>query len=334
MDPIFFIILIVLLAWTYDFWNGANDCANSIATVVSTRAMSFRWAILMTGSFNFFGAFVSTEVAKTIGKGIVDPAAITTSIIISGLAGAIIWTIVSTQFGLPISVTHALVGGMAGAGVASGGWEVLNAGGLFKIFQGIFGSPLISFFIAGLFFVLLAWVIKIFLKNIPALKLSHFFRRGQVLTSLAVSFTHGMNDTQNAMGIITIALVSGGYLEDFNVPFWAILGSGTFMALGTIWGGHKVIKTVGQKIYDLKPVHGFAAEFSSAVLIFMQSLGGVPLSTTQVVTAGVMGIGAAERKAQVQWKKVNEIFLTWVLTIPGSAAIGALLLLILRNFIR
>jgi len=247
MDPIFFIILIVLLAWTYDFWNGANDCANSIATVVSTRAMSFRWAILMTGFFNFFGAFVSTEVAKTIGQGIVDPAAVTTGIIISGLAGAIIWTIISTQFGLPISVTHALVGGMVGAGVASGGWSILNTDGLWKIFQGIFCSPLISFFAAGLVFVLLAWIIRIFLRNIPALKLSHFFRRGQIFTSLAVSFTHGMNDTQNAMGIITIALISGGYLSNFRVPFWVILGSGTFMALGTIWGGHKVIKTVGQK---------------------------------------------------------------------------------------
>ncbi len=142
-----------------------------------------------------------------------------------------------------------------------------------------------------------------------------------------------MNDTQNAMGIITIALVSGGYLADFNVPLWVIAGSGTFMALGTVWGGHRVIKTVGQKIYDLKPIHGFATEFSSAVLIYFQSLGGIPLSTTQVVTAGVMGVGSTERKAQVQWKKVNEIFLTWVLTIPGSAAIGAILFLVLRNFI-
>jgi PiT family inorganic phosphate transporter len=333
MDPLILIVIIVLLAWTYDFWNGANDCANSIATVVSTRAMSFRKAIFMTGFFNFFGAFVSTEVAKTIGKGIVDPAAITTGIIISGLAGAIIWTIVSTQFGLPISVTHALVGGLVGAGVASGGWGVLNMGGLIKIAQGIFGSPLISFFAAGLFFVLLVWALKLFFQKVSAFKLNNFFRRGQVLTSLAVSFTHGMNDTQNAMGIITIALVSGGYLTDFKVPLWVIFGSGTFMALGTVWGGHKVIKTVGQKIYDLKPVHGFATEFSSAVLIFLQSLGGIPLSTTQVVTAGVMGVGYTERKAQVQWKKVNEIFLTWILTIPGSAAIGAILFLALRNFL-
>ncbi|MFA5742822.1 MAG: inorganic phosphate transporter [Candidatus Paceibacterota bacterium] len=334
MEPFIFIIIIVLLAWIYDFWNGANDCANSIATVVSTRAMSFRKAILMTGFFNFFGAFVSTEVAKTIGKGIVDPAAITTGIIISGLLGAIIWTIASTQFGLPISVTHALIGGLIGAGVASGGFGVLRTDGLIKIVQGIFGSPLISFFAAGLFFVFLVWVLKLFFQKMPAFKLNNFFRRGQVLTSLAVSFTHGMNDTQNAMGIITIALVSGGYLADFNVPLWVIAGSGTFMALGTIWGGHRVIKTVGQKIYDLKPVHGFATEFSSAVLIYFQSLGGIPLSTTQVVTAGVMGVGSTEHKSQVQWKKVNEIFLTWVLTIPGSAAIGAVLFFVLRNFVR
>jgi len=170
-------------------------------------------------------------------------------------------------------------------------------------------------------------------KKHSCFKIKPFFRRGQIFTSLAVSFTHGMNDTQNAMGIITIALISGGYLSNFRVPFWVILGSGTFMALGTIWGGHKVIKTVGQKIYDLKPIHGFAAEFSSAVLIFMQSLGGIPLSTTQVVTAGIMGIGAAEHKAQVRWKKVNEIFLTWILTIPGSAVIGALLFLTLRGFV-
>jgi PiT family inorganic phosphate transporter len=333
MEPFIFIVIIVLLAWVYDFWNGANDCANSIATVVSTRAMSFRKAIFMTGFFNFFGAFVTTEVAKTIGKGIVDPAAITTGIIISGLVGAIIWTIVSTQFGLPISVTHALIGGLIGAGVASGGFGGLEINGLIKIVQGIFGSPLISFFAAGLLFVLIVWIIKIFLRKVPAFKLNNFFRRGQVLTSLAVSFTHGMNDTQNAMGIITIALVSGGYLADFNVPLWVIAGSGTFMALGTVWGGHRVIKTVGQKIYDLKPVHGFATEFSSAVLIYLQSLGGIPLSTTQVVTAGVMGVGSTERKAQVQWKKVNEIFLTWILTIPGSAIISAILFFVIRNFV-
>ena len=333
MEPFIFIVIIVLLAWVYDFWNGANDCANSIATVVSTRAMSFRTAILMTGFFNFFGAFVSTEVAKTIGKGIVNPAAITTGIIISGLLGAIIWTVASTQLGLPISVTHALIGGLIGSGIASGGFGVLRTDGLIKIVQGIFGSPLISFFAAGLFFIFLVWVLKLFFHKVPAFKLNNFFRRGQILTSLAVSFTHGMNDTQNAMGIITIALVSGGYLADFNVPLWVIAGSGTFMALGTIWGGHRVIKTVGQKIYDLKPIHGFATEFSSAVLIFLQSLGGIPLSTTQVVTAGVMGVGSTEHKSQVQWKKVNEIFLTWILTIPGSAAIGAVLFLVLKNFI-
>jgi len=333
MDFFIPIIIIVLLAWIYDFWNGANDCANSIATVVSTRAMSFRKAIFMTGFFNFFGAFVSTEVAKTIGKGIVDPSAVTMGIIISGLAGAIIWTIVSTQLGLPISVTHALIGGLAGAGVASGGFGVLNAGGFVKVAQGIFGSPLISFVIAGSFFIFLVWTIKFFFSKVRASKLNNFFKRGQILTSLAVSFTHGMNDTQNAMGIITIALISAGYLGDFKVPFWVILGSGTFMALGTIWGGQRVIKTVGQKIYDLHPVHGFTAELSSAVLIYLQSLGGIPLSTTQVVTAGVMGVGAVERKAQVQWRKVNEIFFTWVLTIPGSAAISAILFFVLRNFI-
>jgi len=333
MESIILIVIIVLLAWVYDFWNGANDCANSIATVVSTRALSFRKAIFMTGFFNFFGAFVSTEVAKTIGKGIVDPSAITTGIIISGLAGAIIWTIASTQLGLPISVTHALIGGLIGAGVASGGLGVLEISGLTKIVEGIFGSPLISFFAAGLFFIILVWGIKIFFRKVSAFKLNNFFRRGQILTSLAVSFTHGMNDTQNAMGIITIALVSGGYLADFKVPLWVIFGSGTFMALGTIWGGHRVIKTVGQKIYDLKPIHGFATEFSSAVLIYLQSLGGIPLSTTQVVTAGVMGVGSTEHKAQVQWKKVNEIFFTWVLTIPGSAAIGAVLFFAIRNFV-
>lgn len=287
----------------------------------------------MTGFFNFFGAFVSTEVAKTIGKGIVDPSAITMAIIISGLAGAIVWTIVSTRFGLPISVTHALIGGLAGAGAAGGGLGVLNAEGLIKVAKGIFGSPLISFIAAGAFFVALVWTVKIFLSKVQAPKISNFFKMGQVLTSLAVSFVHGMNDTQNAMGVITIALISAGYLGDFKVPLWVIIGSGTSMALGTIWGGHRVIKTVGQKIYDLKPIHGFATEFSSAILIYLQSLGGIPLSTTQVVTAGVMGVGAVERKAQVRWRKVREIFLTWVLTIPGSAAIGAILFLALRNFI-
>jgi len=333
MIGLILVIIIVVLAWTYDFWNGANDCANSIATTISTRALSFRKAIFLAAIFNLLGAFITTEVAKTIGKGIITPEIISQSLLIFALIGAIIWVAFSTKFGIPISVTHSLIGGLIGAGLISAGFSSLVRTGLIKVTIGMILAPIIGFLL-GIFLILgLSWLIKIFLSKLSSFRISQSFRFGQIFSASAVSLSHGMNDTQNAMGIITISLLASGFLSEFQVPFWVILGSGIFMALGTFYGGQRVIRTLGRKIYKIKPVHGFSAETSSAIIIILQSLAGVPLSTTQVISSAVTGVGAIERKALVNWRKVIEIFFAWIFTIPGAAIISGFLFLIFQLII-
>jgi len=327
------IIIIVIFAWIYDFWNGANDCANSIATSVSTHALTLKQAIFLAAIFNFVGALISTEVAKTIGKGIIAPEAISQPLLIFALIGAIIWTVISTNLGIPISVTHSLIGGLMGAAIVVAGTKPLVAWGLIKTFIGMIVSPLAGFLL-GIFFILaFCWLIKIFFSKIAPFRISQTFRWGQIFSASAVSFSHGMNDAQNAMGIITASLLAGGFLHDFKVPLWVILGSGTFMALGTFYGGQNVIKTLGRRVYKIQPVHGFSAEISSAIIIILQSFSGVPLSTTQVISSAITGIGAIERRAKVNWRKVIEIFFTWIFTIPGSAIISGFLFFIFRLLI-
>lgn len=319
------VITVIILAWGYDFWNGANDRANSIATTVSAKALSFKQATLLAGFFNLAGAFITTEVAKTIGKGIVSPKIISQPLLIFSLIGAIIWVVASTRLGIPISVTHSLVGGLIGAGLVKAGFMVLNKGGLIKVMIGMVLAPVVGFAAAFVLILILVWLVKLLFSNISGFKLNQFFRKSQILTTVAISLSHGMNDTQNAMGVITASLLAGGFLSEFEVPIWVILGSGFFMALGTIWKGKKVMRTVGRKIYKVKPVHGISAEASSAVVIGIESLLGVPLSTTQVISSGVMGVGTAERRAEVKWREIIRIFFTWVFTIPGAAIISGLL---------
>jgi len=333
MSPIFLLVLIVILAWLYDFWNGANDCANSIATTISTHALSFKTAVFLSAIFNFLGSLFSTEVAKTIGKGILNQEVITPFLLIFSLIGAILWTWLSTKFGIPISVTHALIGGLIGPGLVSAGLSSLIFKGLVKIAIGMFLAPIIGFLASAFFFIFIVWIIKLFVKASPS-KIQNFFRMVQRITTPLVSFAHGLNDTQNAMGIITIALFSAGYLKSFVVPLWVKIGSGLFMALGTIYAGQKVVRTVGQKIYRISPLHGCATESASSLLIILQSLFGIPLSTTQVITAGVMGIGAVERKALVNWRKLIEIFFVWIFTIPGSVVISGSLFFIFKLILR
>ncbi len=310
------------MAWLYDFWNGANDCANSVATTVSTRAMSFKNAVLLSGFFNLMGAFITTEVAKTIGKGVILPNMISQELLIFSLIGAISWIYLSTKLGIPISVTHSLVGGLLGAGIVGYGFSVIIYSGIIKILVGMILAPVLGFLGGAILILILVWTIKIFSPNIAAFKLNQKFRFGQIFTTIAVAITHGMNDTQNAMGVITISLIAGGFLSEFNVPLWVILGSGIFMCLGTIYGGQRIIKTVGRKIYKVKPVHGISAELSSSILIFACSIFGIPVSTTQVTTAGVTGTGTVERKQMVKWREIIKIFFTWIFTIPGAALIS------------
>jgi len=328
MESLILVVIIVILAWVYDFWNGANDAANSIATTISTRALSSRGAIFLAAIFNLFGAFVSTEVAKTIGKGIVRPEIISQSFLIFALIGAIVWTIFSTKFGIPISVTHSLIGGLIGAALVSVGISALVKSGLIKVAAGMILAPLLGFFLAIFLILGFSWFIKFFFSKISPLRISQSFRLGQIFSASAVSLSHGMNDSQNAMGIITASLLASGFLTEFRVPFWVIFGSGIFMALGTIYGGQAVIRTLGRKIYKIQPLHGFSAETSSAIIIILQSFAGVPLSTSQVITSAVTGVGAVERRARVNWRKVIEIFFTWIFTIPGSAIISGFLFFI------
>ncbi len=327
---IILVLLVIILAWTYDFWNGANDAANSIATTVSTRALSFRKAIFLAAFFNLLGAFINTEVAKTIGKGIVMPEIISQSLLIFALIGGIIWVALSTKFGIPISVTHSLVGGLIGAAIVSAGISVLIGSGLIKIAVGMILAPIIGFLLGIILILGFSWLMKIFFSKLSSFKISQIFRFGQIFSASAVALSHGMNDTQNAMGIITISLISGGFLSEFKVPFWVIFGSGLFMALGTFYASSRVIRTLGRRIYKIQPIHGFSAEVSSAIIIILQSLAGVPLSTTQVISSAVIGVGAIERRALVNWRKVIEILFTWLFTIPGAALISCFLLFIYK----
>ena len=333
MSDLILVIIVVILAWVYDFWNGANDCANSIATSVSTHALSFRRAIFLAAIFNLLGAFITTEVAKTIGKGIIQPEVISQPFLIFTLIGAIIWVAISTKFGIPISVTHSLVGGLIGAALVSVGISAIVKSGLIKVAIGMILAPIIGFLLGILLILGFSWLIKIFFSKISAFRISQGFRWGQIFSASAVAFSHGMNDSQNAMGVITASLLAGGFLTEFKVPFWVIFGSGIFMVFGTLYGGHEVIGTLGRKIYKIQPVHGFCAETSSAIIIILQSFAGVPLSTTQVISSAVIGVGAIERRALVNWRKVIEIFFTWIFTIPGAAIISGFLFFIFRLII-
>ncbi|MEE9226007.1 MAG: inorganic phosphate transporter [Bacteroidota bacterium] len=320
MDSFTPIIIIIVLAWVYDFVNGMNDCANAIATTVSTRALSPRQAVFLAFVFNVLGAFITTEVAKTIGKGIVDPSFMNFPIIVSSLIGAIVWAAFCTHYGIPISITHSLVGGLMGAGVAAEGIGVLQSAGVRKIFIAMIVSPFAGFAVG---FLLLAAIFWLWRRARPDVA-STFFRRFQVVSAAFMALSHGANDTQNAMGIITAALLAGGIIQSFEVPVWVVLGSGLFMGLGTYVGGWKVIKTLGMKMVKLRSVHGFSAETASALVIIGNTLVGAPISTTHVISSAIMGVGSTEKLSSVKWGLAGHIVLTWILTIPGAAMVAVI----------
>lgn len=327
MSSIIFIAVIVILAWVYDFFNGANDCANAVATTVSTRALSPRKAILLAATLNIAGAFITTRVAETVGKGIVPSQLMTQSILIACLVGAIIWTFLCTHLGIPISVTHALIGGLIGAAIAAGGigliqWGILKS----KVLLAMILAPTLGFLAGAVLIFFIFWVFR---KANPR-KINKLFRKGQIFSASFMALTHGMNDTQNAMGIITAALLAGGFITTFKVPFWVILGSGLFMGLGTYSGGWKVIKTLGIKVAKLQPIHGFAAETASALVIGAQSMAGMPISTTHVISTAVMGGAATQKISGVRWGIARRMVITWILTIPGAAILGGISYIILN----
>lgn len=320
MPDLVLLLAVILFALVFDFFNGLNDCANAIATCISTKALSPRNAIIIARTLNFLGALSHTAVAATVGKGIIDPESTSLVLILAALVGAALWTAIATYQGVPISVTHSLVGGLLGAGVAAGGTKIIMFGGMKKILLAMIFSPLAGFLGGGLLILLLYWAFR----RATPLKINKNFRRLQVLSAAWMAFSHGMNDAQNAMGIITMALVTYGFLPFFKVPLLVMVACSTAMALGTSMGGWRVIKTMGKKVFDLKPVHGFAAETSAALVISAMSLIGAPISTTHVISTAIMGVGSTKRLSAVRWGIVRNIVIAWIITIPTAGIAGAI----------
>ncbi|HSN54625.1 MAG TPA: inorganic phosphate transporter [Candidatus Sulfomarinibacteraceae bacterium] len=317
-----FVIFLVALALLFDFLNGMNDAANSIATVVSTRVLSPRLAVVWAAFFNFVAAFLfGVSVAATVGKGVVDPSVITPAMLLATLTGAIAWTWVCTQLGLPISVSHALVGALVGAGIAKAGPGALVVPGLVKIAAFIVLAPLIGFGLGALLMVAVLWICR---RAAPG-PVDRWFRKLQLVSAALYSLGHGANDAQKTMGIIAVLLYSTGYLGDtFHVPLWVVLACHAAIALGTLAGGWKVIETLGMKMTKLRPVDGFCAETAAGCSILLSTLGGIPVSTTHTITGAIIGVGAPTRLGAIRWGMAYRIVWAWVLTIPAAAAVAAL----------
>lgn len=309
------IIAIIILAILFDISNGYNDAANAIATVVSTRVLKPAQAVLLAGGLNILGAFFNTAVAKTIGKGVVDPSAITQIVIISALISGFLWNTIMTKLGLPVSASHALIGGLIGASVSYGGIGILNIGGITKIFSSLLISPLLGIVFG---FIFMSILLKIF-GLLPLRVINKYFGRLQIISASFMAFSHGSNDAQKVMGIITLSLVSGGYIQSVEVPYWVIIICALAMGFGTAIGGWRVIKTMGVGILKLEPVHGFAAETSSTIVILGASHFGLPVSTTHVIASAIMGVGATKRLTAVRWGIGKKIVNAWIFTLPVCA---------------
>ncbi|MFC5704201.1 anion permease [Cohnella faecalis] len=317
------VVIIVALALGFDFINGFHDTANAIATSVSTRALTPRRAIILAAVMNLVGALMFTGVAKTIGKDIVDPFKMGEhglTIVIATLVAAIVWNLLTWLWGIPSSSSHALIGALAGAGIASQGWDGINYGGFSKIVLGLVMSPIIAFVIG----YIIMFILKHVFANTSPHHVNKVFRSGQVLTAALQSFTHGTNDAQKAMGIITMALVVGELHPDMDsIPFWVKLSAALAMAAGTSIGGWKIIKTMGTKIFKIEPINGFSADIASASIILTATLAHLPVSTTHTITSSILGVGAAKRFSSVKWHVAGRIIVTWIITIPVVAILSA-----------
>ncbi|MCZ2259330.1 inorganic phosphate transporter [Sporosarcina sp. G11-34] len=323
MDTILLLtILVVIFALAFDFINGFHDTANAIATSVSTRALRPRTAIIMAAIMNFVGALTFTGVAKTISKDIVDPFVLENGslVILAALTSAIIWNLVTWYFGIPSSSSHALIGSIAGAAISAAGFGILNYSGFLKILQALLISPFIA--LAGGF--LMMSLFKVLLKNRNLFKANRRIRYLQIGTAALQSFTHGTNDAQKAMGIITMALIAANLQTTDDIQLWVRIAAATAMGLGTSIGGYKIIKTVGGKIMKIRPVNGAAADLSSAIIIFSATLLHLPVSTTHVISSAIMGVGTAQRVKGVKWGVAQKIVLTWIITLPISALIAGI----------
>jgi PiT family inorganic phosphate transporter len=316
------LVAVVAVALFFDFTNGFHDTANSIATSVSTRALSPRVAVLTSAVLNFAGAFVSLKVAATVAKGIVDPEAITLKIILAGLVGAITWNLITWYLGLPSSSSHALIGGMIGSAAAAAGFGVVQWRGLYeKVLLPSLAAPFLGAVGAAAIMLALLWTIR---KAHPGI-VNRVFRRLQLVSGGFVAFTHGTNDAQKTMGIITLALVASGHIDadNFHVPIWVIVCAASAMAAGTYAGGWRIIKTLGQRVAKLDPPQGFAAQTSCATVLWLTAHYGFPVSTTHTISGSVLGAGATRRFSAVRWGVAGNILVAWLLTIPCAGLVGA-----------
>ncbi|WML43176.1 anion permease [Neobacillus sp. PS3-40] len=321
-------ILIVIGALAFDFINGFHDTANAIATSVSTKALKPRHAIILAAGMNLLGALTFTGVAKTITSDIVDPFNLHNGhiVILAALLSAIIWNLVTWYFGIPSSSSHAIIGSIAGAAIAAAGFSALKYSGFLKILEALIISPIIAFIIGFIMFS----IFKVSFKNYNLTKTNRIFRYIQIATAALQSYSHGTNDAQKSMGIITMALIANGYLTTTDIPFWVQLSCAIAMGLGTSIGGWKIIKTVGGKIMKIRPVNGVAADLTGAIVIFGATFIHLPVSTTHVISSGILGVGTSHRLKGVKWDTARRMIITWVITLPISALMASLFYFILN----
>jgi PiT family inorganic phosphate transporter len=313
------IIVLVILALAFDLLNGIHDSSNIVATMICSRAFHPRVALGVTAVCEFSGPFIfGAAVAKTIGHEIVSAETISLEVLIAALIGAILWNLLTWYLGIPSSSSHAIIGGILGAVLVGVGAQAILMQGIFKVLLALFSSPII-----GLFFGFIITKLVVFLVSGSSPRVNWFFKRGQIVTGVALALSHGANDAQKSMGIITLGLLSAGYINEFEVPFWVIFACSFMIALGTSLGGWSLIRTLGSKFYKIRPINGFNSQLASAIVILGNSLLGGPVSTTQVVSTSIMGVGAAERLNKVRWGVATDILTAWFLTIPATAIMAA-----------
>jgi PiT family inorganic phosphate transporter len=322
-----FIIFVILVALGFDFTNGMHDAANSISTVVSTRVLSPRQAVIWAAFFNFVAFLIfGTAVANTIGKGMIDVNTVTPTVILAGVCGAIGWNIFTWWLGLPTSSSHALIGGYAGAAIAKSGFGVIIASGWYKTLAFIVLAPAIGLVLGYILKVIITWIVR---KQTPA-AVNKWSRFAQYFSASLYSLGHGGNDAQKTMGIITSLLFAGGLIGEFKVPLWVVLSAHAAIALGTLTGGWRIVKTMGQKITKIRSIDGVCAETASATSIFLATHLGIPVSTTHVITGAISGVGSANRLSAVRWGVTLNIVWAWIFTIPGASVLGAVIYFLIR----
>ncbi len=318
MSPAFYILLVSALL--FDFLNGFHDSSNIVATPIASRAMSPRKILWLVAAAEFAGPFIfGVAVAETIGTGLTDPDKVTMPVVIAAMLAAVIWNIITWWLGIPSSSSHALVGGLVGAVAIGDGLDAIQSSGLIKVSVALFISPVL-----GILFGYLLMNLTLFLARGATPRINHFFKRAQLVTAVVLPLSHGANDAQKTMGVITLGLVVDGALNEFIVPTWVIALSAGMIALGTATGGWRLIKTLGGRIYKIRPVHGFVSQISGASIILGAALLGGPVSTTQVMSSSIMGAGTAERLSKVRWQVGSEMLIAWVLTIPITAILAAI----------